>query len=355
MYYYKSIIGNQKISACKFLFFCLFLLLGQKSLKAQECTQFMTPELARETLTEVLVNSSSGEVICFKKGIYEGLRIENIQGGDHGITLQAVPGEQVEIQKTLYKGSGIYMVNSSHISLSGFIISGGLYGIYVKGSTDVAITFNQISDVGQEAIVVKSGQSAQSLSNFVISHNIIADTGKGLSQYGEGIYVGDGNDNFNEVLTNITIAENVISATTNEAIDIKINVKNVDVYANKISDVNLKFNGAITFATSDRLADDGNVKIRNNIINGVTNRLGYIAIGIAVGQGNVLIEGNHISEEGTKFTGICLYSTFMNTLANTVYLGENEILTEGKTLSVNCGSGGSGANALAHVIDLAAQ
>jgi parallel beta-helix repeat protein len=360
------------------IFFIVIIVFFQVNLMAQPCTMYMVSSLDTPNLPELrshssifgftishprqiieyndinkaLSNSTSGEVICFRAGIYSSIRIENIEGGINDITLRGVGRGQVKILKDNYKGTGIVINNSKNIVITGFTISGGLYGIYAKGSSDLTIVNNTIYNVGQEGIIVKSGISKQPLSNFIISDNIIVDTGKGLSQYGEGIYIGDGNDNFNEIINNVTIENNNISNTMNEAIDIKINTKNINIHSNTISNTNLKFNGVITVATSNRYGADSNITITNNNIIGVVNRSGYRPIGIAIGQGNALISDNMIIEESKKFVAICLFSTFVNIEANTVTLGVNHVLTNGIILLKNCGHGGTGANALADVINI---
>ena len=61
---------------------------------------------------------------------------------------------------------------------------------------------------------------------------------------------------------------------------------------------------------------------------------------------------NVIVEDGPKFAGVCLFSTFMNGDANTVTLEGNEVLTSGVGFVADCGHGGTGADALANVIEI---
>jgi len=303
-------------------------------------------------INEALLNSASGEVICFKAGIYPSITIKNIQGGISKVTLKPEIDANVKILRSDYSGASITIKHSNNITISGFTLSGGMYGIYAQGSSDLTLVNNTIYDVGQEGIIIKSGMSKQSLSNFVITNNIISGTGKRLAVYGEGIYIGDGNDIYNEIIKNVTIENNNISNTMNEAIDIKINTKNINIHSNTISNTNLKFNGVITVATSNRYGADSNITITNNNIIGVVNRSGYRPIGIAIGQGNTLITDNMIIEESKIFVGICLFSTFVNKKANSVTLGVNHVLTNGIILLKNCGHGGTGARALASVIEI---
>ena len=372
IFIYKKIIGNKKVLFFKIVIFIVIIIFFQTDLMAKPCTKYIMsyseamplPEfLSADTLqvkdinyfefddlNKVLANSTSGDVICFKEGVYPPIIIQDIQDGAHNITLKADDNSHVKINNNDYKGMGIYINNSKNITISGFNLSGGLYGVYVKGSSNINLINNTIYNVGQEAIIVKSGISKQKLSNFIISNNLIFDTGKANSQYGEGIYIGDGNENFNEIIDNVIIDNNYIKNTMNEAIDIKINAKHVVINLNTIINTNLKFNGAITVATSDRHGADSDITISHNIIKGVENRSGYRPIGIAVGQGNTIITGNIILEDSTKFVGICLYSTFVNSGANTVMLGSNDIITNGQVFLPNCGNGGSNAFSPANVM-----
>ncbi|WP_057832355.1 right-handed parallel beta-helix repeat-containing protein [Colwellia sp. TT2012] len=365
------------------VFFIFTLLFFQASVIAQPCTMYMVSTLSSHPLStlpltessaaipalistksqakitieyndinEALLNSTSGEVICFKTGIYPAIKIENIQGGINNITLKAETDADVQIIQNSYSGTGIAIKNSKNIIISEFTLSGGMYGIYAQGSSDLTLVNNTIYNVGQEGIIVKSGIAKQSLENFVIADNIISGTGKRLAQYGEGIYIGDGNDNYNQVINNVRIEGNSISNTMNEAIDIKINTKNVNIHSNNIINTNLKFNGAITVATANRYGPDSQITISHNNIIGVTNRSGYRPIGIAVGQGNALITGNLISATSTRFVGVCLFSTFVNVNANTVTLGQNYVLTNGTPFLANCGDGGTSAHSLANVIKM---
>jgi len=348
----RNIPSIQLFSATKSIPLLVALTILPTHLAAQTCSKFINSsqnnfsESANVneyyTVGDAIENSVSGDVICFRSGIYSSIHLDNINGGENKLTLQAEPNSLVEIKSDNYKGTGIKVTNSKDLVISGFKISGGLYGIYVKGSSDVALLHNNISDVGQEAISIKSGYSKQPLANFSVNNNVISDTGKTNSQYGEGIYIGDGNNNYDEILRNVEIKDNHITNVSNEAIDIKINVSNINIRSNTIIDTNLKFNGAITVATANRFGEDAQIKISHNLIRGVTNRLGYSSVGIAVGQGNALIDNNVIIESGTKFIGICLYSTFMNNVARKVTINNNDIMTDGRAIVTRCSSGGTG-------------
>jgi parallel beta-helix repeat protein len=349
MLYCKKFIENNK-AVVKLFTLVVSLGLFQTNAMAEQCSKYVsntsssnssvsTSESVPEysSISAALEDRISGDVICFREGVYSHIKINDIDGGLNGISLQAEQDSLVEVKHTGYSGTGIYIANSKNIKVSGFTISGALFGIYAKGSSDLTITNNHISDVGQEGISIKSGISTQALNNFIVTNNVISDTGKGLSQYGEGIYIGDGNDNYNEVLRNVIIANNHINNVTNEAIDVKINVESIDIYSNTMVDTNLKFNGVITISTSERYGENSNITIRDNTIRGVINRMGYSSVGIAVGHGNATISNNFISESNTKFIGICLYTSFVNDQAKNVVIQDNNIVTDGRDIVQQCG------------------
>ncbi|MHA2939511.1 right-handed parallel beta-helix repeat-containing protein [Vibrio sp. RC27] len=350
MCYFKSFIGSKAFIAS--LVFTI-LLFSWPHRDAEACSIYVTngvssvdsdEEPAEDDLffdiEKALQNSVSGDTICFKQGIYSAFGISDIDGGSDYITIRSVPGEEVVILSHNYSGTGVAIKNSKNIVVSGLKITGGLYGIYSTGSSDMTFTGNNIYDIGQEGIVIKSEISQQPLSNFVVRNNVISNIGKKNSQYGEGIYLGDGRDNYNEELYDIEVVGNHIFNSGNEAIDVKINAKNVLIKSNTITDTQLHFNGAITVATAARYGEDSNVRIEHNNISGVTNINGYRANGIAVGHGNVVIKDNVLIEKSDNFIGVCVYTTFVNRNANTVTVENNNIITSGDKVVEKCANGG---------------
>lgn len=367
MFFLKNGVGNKRI---KNLLIVIILSAGLFQIKAhaETCSMYIDNSFIVEdeldntenkssgneyaNFESALKESESGDVICFRDGVYDAINIHDINGGDNSITVKAASDSDVLISSSGYTGTGVSIKDSNNIIISGLSISGGLYGIYATGSSDLKLLNNHVYDVGQEGIIVKSGMSEQPLYNFIIRGNTIFGTGQSTAQYGEGIYIGDGNDDFNEVLTNVKVINNQIFNTSNEAIDIKINTTNVLVKSNTITNTNLLFNGVITVATAARFGADSNIVIKKNTIVGVVNTNGYRANGIAIGQGNAIIKDNVIIENSATFSGICLFTTFVNEEANTVIISGNQVMTSGIEVLEDCGDGGTGTNAPANVIYL---
>ena len=118
-----------------------------------------------------------------------------------------------------------------------------LWGIYVEGSSGISILNNDVADIGQEAIRVKSGSN-----NVLIDGNRIADTGRRTDlgvPNGEGIYIGTGSPSGVDHVNNVVISNNVLSNIRDEAVDIKLPATNVSVVDNTISNVVTHTSGAI--------------------------------------------------------------------------------------------------------------
>ncbi len=284
-----------------------------------------------------------GDVVCILDDVFNGINISNFDGGSEGLVIRPINDIQSRLTLSYVHGASIYINKSNNVTLKNFDVSGGLYGIYVVGSSNISLVDNNIHDIGQEGIVIKSEESAYSSSNVVITGNIIERTGKVNSQYGEGIYLGDAlHGHKKAIIYNITVENNLIDSTGNEAIDVKANVHGVAILNNIIKNVNLHFNGAITISTSSDKGNNLDVTVKGNSIVGVNNVNGYRPVGIAIGHGNAIIENNYINESDPKFVGICIYSTFVNQTYNTVKVGENTFITNGADIVNNCSDGGTG-------------
>ncbi len=302
---------------------------------------------------DALRSVETGATVCFKQGIYETINIQNIDGGNDKITITAIPGDIVTIKGKNFRGSGVKISKSKNIIIRNMAITGGLYGIYVKSSSNIELIENRISNVGQEGIIIKAGPFSKTYREFTIKNNKISDTGITNGQYGEGIYIGDGKGEQNGTISNVRIFQNTIDNASNEAIDIKVNSTNIEIVENILINTNLLFNGAITIGTANRKGVDSHIIVSKNLIYNVSNRSGYRPIGIAIGHGNVEVSENYIVDQSGNFVGICLYTTFANESANRVVVKGNNVLTQGSNLVKNCGDGGTGVNKTAnlHVLD----
>lgn len=346
----KQLTRHKKIQAIALVFFSCS---ACADLSLKNCTKIVTsietinqypkqPSMdVYPNMTDAINNYQTNDVICVANQSQPAFKIRNFSPEAGKLTIQPLAVEQkVTISNQNYRGTGVFIENSRAIDLVGFTIEGGLYGVEVIDSSDIRLADLHVLNVGQEALVVKPKH--QGGTNFILENNFIENTGKRNSQYGEGIYLGDGSLKTQHSISDIKVRNNVIQNTTSEAIDIKINANNVRVENNVIRNVDLKFNGAITIGTEAAFLKGGDYFVLGNDIQAVTNRSGYRPLGIAVGHGNTQIFNNKIEIADPKAIAICLMTTFMDEQFNQVWVQSNLYSGEGRLLNPQCGNGGTG-------------
>ncbi|WP_284378949.1 right-handed parallel beta-helix repeat-containing protein [Litoribrevibacter albus] len=291
---------------------------------------FLNEFLSFEDVKESL---NPGDVVCFESGEYSSVHLKGVNGTKlKPIVLKSITEREAHIELSDFKGTGIGIRESSFVVIEGFMISGGLYGIRSVDSHDLFIRNNWIESVGQEGILLTVDRCRSSSENYLIAKNKILSTGRKNSQYGEGIYVGSGKES-NCGVKNVAIEGNSISHTTNEAIDIKYNVSDVLIKNNDISDVDLAFNGVITLSTSDFPKVDGRYQVISNRISNFSNRNGYKAVAVAVGNGSALISGNVVINKDGLF--VKYYKSLLSNSFDRVVIESNS-LSGGITYSNIC-------------------
>lgn len=300
-------------------------------------TTFKTFSLALDKYVE-------GDIICIADSIQSVISIENFDSGNKPLTIRPLHYLGTMIKNKNYQGTGITVKNSNGIIINGFIIRGGLSAILIQDSSNISLLSNTVFDIGNQAISIKPRYYGGS--HYLIKDNIIFNTGRLHPRYGEGLYIGDGSYTKDKsrlkilhTVSDVTIRNNIIHHTNNEAIDVKANAYNVKIINNRISNIDLKFNAAITIATESSFAELGGYLIESNIITDITNRSGYRPIGIAVGHGDTIIKDNLIIDDKNKLVAICLFTTFLNPKLNRVTLEQNRYIGKGTPFSEACTGG----------------
>jgi parallel beta-helix repeat protein len=327
----------------------VLVLTGCAATSSASCTKLVNPAMFSHKPNKIInlkllgFDVQDGDVICFEEGVYNGILIADFAMGNKGLIVKPSPDSKVILRNKKYSGTGIKITNSNNVSVQNFFITSGMYGVYVESSSNIAVIDNVVTDIGQHGIVVKSAASKKVFSNVLIANNMVSNTGARIRQYGEGIYIGNAEKKEQGLITDVTIIRNSIDRSQNEAIDIKGNTRNVQIIENRITNTNLKFNGAITIAVGTRFSENAKYFIEGNLIVGVKNRSGYRPLGIVIGQGNAKVFNNIIIEDHKSFVGICLFSTFTNQVSNLVEVKSNTVITKGMEHSQKCGDGGSSA------------
>lgn len=320
----------------------------------QDCTKLITtgkknlsyPIPSFTKLSFALEHYIEGDVICLADSYQPVIMIEDFDSGNKPLIIRPLHYLGTTIKSKHYTGTGLTIKHSKGIIIQGLIITGGLSAILVQDSSNISLISNRVFDIGNQAISIKPKYYGGS--HYLIKDNIIFNTGRLHPRYGEGLYIGDGaytkdksRLKIRHTVSDVTIRNNIIHHTNNEAIDVKANAYDVKIIENSISHVNLQFNAAITVATESSFAELGGYLIENNVITDITNRSGYRPIGIAVGHGDTIIKDNLIIDDKIKVVAICLFTTFLNPKLNKVTLEKNRFIGKGKPFSEACTGGTS--------------
>lgn len=304
-----------------------------------------SPAKARKTLEAALKVLEPGGTVVFQPGTYPPLKIDGISG-DSGAPIRLEASGLVEFRDDDYRSSaGILIRGSSYIEVVGMQVRHALWGVYIDNSHNITVRGVNVGDIGQEGIRVKGGSS-----NIRLDGNTVADTGRRTDQglaNGEGIYIGTGSPGGVDHVQNITIVNNRVMRTTDEAIDIKRPATNVTVVGNTVSDIVTHTSGAIVVHLNGDQNGDPNITIERNIVQNVTRSSSYKDGNCIVSQVQVRIVNNvlhNCQHRGIFLRGSGGTATVMhNTLLNAGDIGA--IVSEGRGMQVvsknNLGAGGN--------------
>ncbi len=175
-----------------------------------------------------LREAKPGDRIVIKPGIYTsavGVMDSYFYGLEDGTATNPIvlesedPSNPAVLNGPTYGGYVLY-ITSDYWEIKNLKITGGRQGIVLDNSNHTRIYGCEVSDIGQEGIHVRDGSS-----NNIIEKCFVHDTGKFVSGFGEGIYIGSDFGKWKEykegcnqnIITGCVIGPNV----TAEHIDIK--------------------------------------------------------------------------------------------------------------------------------------
>ncbi len=268
-----------------------------------------------------------------KAGIYrEGVYINRPAGSVGKDTLiKAYPGHRVTIYGNGVNTGRVKITNTSHVTFDGFIITNFNQGLFVESAHHITVQNCTVYNVGQEGIHVLRDSSYVTIQN-----NRIHDTRKW--QYnGEGIYVGTGSRGPLDNTHHVTVRNNTIYNTTDEAIELKAGTHDCVVEGNTIYNCttdpawqakwgNIEVNEAIIGIQHWRSNPDH--IIRNNIIHDTKT-------GIRAGTG-CRVYNNVIYNIGSPFYGIYIDNNNGDSYPREIYHNTVDI-TGSRAIAISSG------------------
>lgn len=303
------------------------------------------PDQARRTVGAALAVLEPGGTIVFQPGTYPPLRLVGLSGSS-GAPVRLEAAGSVEFRDDDYRsGAGILIRDSRHVEVIGMRVRHALWGVYIDGAHNITVRSVDVGDIGQEGIRVKGGST-----NVRLDGNLVADTGRRTDQgraNGEGIYIGTGSPGGVDHVSNITVVNNRIVRTTDEAIDIKRPATNVNVIGNTISDVVTHTSGAIVVHLNGDQSGNPNINVERNVVRNITRSSPHRDGNCIVSQVHIRIVNNVLHDcqhRGIYLRGSGGTATVMhNTLINPGDVGD--IVSDGRGMQVvsknNLGAGGN--------------
>ena len=174
-------------------------------------------------LSAALAGAGPGDVIVLAPGTYVGEFVATVSGtADDPITLCG-PRDAV-LDGGDWKGDYVFHLDGAQYwRLQGFSVTNGQKGVMADGTVGSTIEGLTVFHIGDEAIHLRK----HSTDNRVVG-NDVSDTGLRRDKFGEGIYIGTAESNW-ETITGgepdnsdrNVIEGNRIHGTTSESIDIK--------------------------------------------------------------------------------------------------------------------------------------
>lgn len=305
-------------------------------------------------IEDALARANPGTVFAFEPGQHKALKVSSVRGAQgNPIVLTAADknNRPVFTDGSYTERAGIEVSGSSNVSLVFLDVRKSMWGIRVEGSSGIVVDAARVADIGQEGIRITQRSSWVTIRSSVIAgtgrRSGTAGDGQSYSLFGEGIYIGSGQDSSDSV-SNIVISGNDISQTGTEAIDVKIPARDIQISNNVIHDIKTGTSGAIVVHLPDSYVDSNpNIKITNNTISNISTSSGHRdGVGIVVGS-SVDIVGNTIrntahygiriedsGSQGGKITANIRDNAFAST-------GQGAIFQSGNKATVNA-SGNSG-------------
>ena len=175
-------------------------------------------------MVTALAGAHPGSVIHLADGLYPGHFMATTSGtAESPIWLCGGPGAVLD-GGDVKAGYTFHLDHAGSWRLVGFSVRGGQKGVVADGSSDCVVQGLTVSDIGDEAIHLRSATSG-----CVVKGNTITRTGLYNKKFGEGIYIGSARSNWSKYgagggpdrSDHNLIIGNHISATSSESVDIK--------------------------------------------------------------------------------------------------------------------------------------
>ncbi len=306
-----------------------------------------------KSLEAAIEAAQAGDRIVLEDGEYDGLFLNGLAGTKESPIVFAARNRRKAVINGSYRSRNLKLSDCGYLSFYGIrFTEGEFWGVTVGpaysedtetlGCRQIRLIDCEFDHAGQTLVKINGNSSGIEIRDCEFHHSGMKKGGH--KPYAEGLYVGDGSM-LTDRSNGITIMNNYFHDIGNddnwgEAIDLKRQIYDVRILGNRIEDVVVNSDGAIS-ALMDPVdypanITDPSVFINGNTIRGVRKREGgWNGAGICIGANGIHIEGNAVSE--TAGPALLIESNASNT-TGLVYVGNN--VFHGEITANHYGRGG---------------
>lgn len=206
-----------------------------------------------EQLEDALRRARPGSVIRVAPGVYPGhFTVRGPALPDRPAVLCGDPGAVLDGGPP-GSGTTLHLDHAPFWQVLGLAVRGGKKGVMVDASPGVRLEGLSVSDVGDEAVHLRTGTSDAVVRRVTVRH-----TGLRRPEFGEGLYVGTARSNWCELSAcgpdrsdRVLLEDNDVAGTTAEAVDVKEGTTGGTLRGNR-------FDGAATTAADSWVDVKGN-------------------------------------------------------------------------------------------------
>jgi hypothetical protein len=276
-----------------------------------------------DQLTSALATASPGAVIQLRDGVYEGNFVAD-RSGSPLAPIYLCGGPAAVLQSDSVKsGYVLHLDGVSDWRLAGFTVRNGQKGVVVDAGTRNALQSLTVQDIGDEAVHLRANSTFN-----VVRGLTVRNTGLHKAKFGEGIYVGSANSNWDDVTGGAPdrsdhnfLLGNTISQTTAENVDIKEGTTGGVLAGNH-------FDGAGLTAADSWIDVKGNGWLIAGNVGTTTPKDGFQTHVVYDGWGDAnLFTGNQATLDGGTGVGFYLHKELSNAVLCT------NLVAAGDTLS----------------------
>ncbi|MFD4526157.1 right-handed parallel beta-helix repeat-containing protein [Streptomyces sp. NPDC058470] len=143
-------------------------------------------------LTAALADAKAGDTIQLADGVYEG-QFKATADGTSTSAITLTGSSKAVLKSNGGNGYGLWLSSAPYWKVTGITVDDSVKGIVLDASPYATLTDVHVHDIGYEAVHFRSGSD-----HGIIQNSNIHDIGTTQPSYGEGVYIGSANSNWDQ-------------------------------------------------------------------------------------------------------------------------------------------------------------